>query len=74
MADIYFSFCTEGIILKYTKKKAIGDAGEYFFAYTVATILGWPCRLLDIDIGIDAQVEILDGDQNSTGSVSSSTD
>ncbi|ALY65640.1 TPA: DUF4365 domain-containing protein [Pseudomonas aeruginosa] len=53
--------------MKYTSNTAIGDAGEYFFAYQISHILGWPCRLFDIDIGIDAQVEILDEDRNSTG-------
>lgn len=53
--------------MKYTSNTAIGDAGEYFFAYQISHVLGWPCRLFDIDIGIDAQVEILDEDRNSTG-------
>ncbi|UWH26261.1 DUF4365 domain-containing protein [Aeromonas veronii] len=53
--------------MKYTEDKATGDAGEYFFAYTITNILQWPCRLLDIDIGIDAQIEILDGNRQSTG-------
>jgi len=53
--------------MKYAENTAIGDAGEYFFAYTVATTLGWPCRLLDIDIGIDAQIEVLDDAKHSTG-------
>jgi len=53
--------------MKYPEKTAIGDAGEYFFAYQIASALGWPCRLFDIDIGIDAQVEILDKERTSTG-------
>jgi len=53
--------------MKYPEKTAIGDAGEYFFAYRIASVLGWPCRLFDIDIGIDAQVEILDEERISTG-------
>lgn len=53
--------------MKYTLKAASGDAGEYFFAYQIAHVLKWPCRLLDIDIGIDAQVEVLDIDRTSTG-------
>lgn len=53
--------------MKYPKSTATGDAGEYFFAYQITRTLGWPCRLFDIDIGIDAQVEILDVDRNSTG-------
>lgn len=53
--------------MKYSKNNAIGDAGEHYFAFSVATILGWPCRLLDVDIGIDAQVEILDSKEQSTG-------
>lgn len=51
--------------MKYTN--ATGDAGEHFFAYRIATALRWPCRLLDIDIGLDAQIEVLDEDLNSSG-------
>lgn len=53
--------------MKYSGKTSTGDAGEFFFGYQVAKVLGWPCRLFDIDIGIDAQVEILDDDCESTG-------
>ena len=53
--------------MKYPKTAATGHAGEFFFAYQVAKVLGWPCRIFDIDIGVDAQVEILDGDGGSTG-------
>jgi len=51
--------------MKYTKSAANGHAGEFFFAYKVARVLGWPCRLFDIDIGIDAQVEVLDHERAS---------
>lgn len=44
----------------YPISSANGHAGEYFFAYKIASVLQWPCRLIDIDIGIDAQVEVLD--------------
>lgn len=53
--------------MKYSRKTSVGDAGEFFFGYQVAKVLGWPCRLFDIDIGLDAQVEILDGNCESTG-------
>ncbi|KQZ69102.1 hypothetical protein ASD55_13785 [Rhodanobacter sp. Root561] len=53
--------------MKYPVNTSIGNAGEFFFAYQIASVLGWPCRLFDIDIGIDAQVEILDADRTSTG-------
>jgi len=52
---------------KYTKSAAQGDWGEYYFAYKVIKTFGWPCRILDIDIGIDAQIEILDKEFNTTG-------
>lgn len=52
--------------MKYPKSTALGDAGEIYFAYKIASVLRWPCRLFDIDIGIDAQVEIMEGGQ-STG-------
>lgn len=44
----------------YPDTAATGHAGEYFFAYQITSVLRWPCRLLDMDIGIDAQVEIVD--------------
>lgn len=53
--------------MKYPINRANGDAGEFFFAYQIASVLKWPCRLLDIDIGIDAQVEIISDDRTSTG-------
>ncbi|GEM_PF-3100954 len=53
--------------MRYADTNVTGDAGEYYFAYFVTHRLGWPCRLLDIDIGIDAQVEILDDKSHSTG-------
>lgn len=53
--------------MQYSEKSANGDAGEFYFAYQIASVLKWPCRLLDIDIGIDAQVEILRKDQSGTG-------
>lgn len=52
--------------MKYTRKTALGDAGEFYFAYQIAKVLKWPCRLFDIDIGVDAQVETMVGDE-STG-------
>jgi hypothetical protein len=53
--------------MKYKKTTAIGNAGEYYFAYWISKNFQWPCRLLDIDIGIDAQVEILDDENRTTG-------
>ncbi|WP_075359759.1 DUF4365 domain-containing protein [Caballeronia sordidicola] len=53
--------------MKYPLGTANGDAGEFFAAYKIAKELGWPCRLFDIDIGIDAQVEILTKSRESTG-------
>lgn len=53
--------------MQYAESNVTGDAGEYYFAYFITRTLGWPCRLLDIDIGIDAQIEILDDESHSTG-------
>ncbi len=53
--------------MKYRITTAIGNAGEYYFAYWISKNFQWPCRLLDIDIGIDAQIEILDVENNTTG-------
>lgn len=53
--------------MNYPQTAATGHAGEFFFAYQIAKVLGWPCRVFDIDIGVDAQVEILDAKRESTG-------
>lgn len=45
---------------KYTAKNISGDAGAYLIAYTATHRLGWPCRILGIDIGVDAELEVLD--------------
>jgi mRNA-degrading endonuclease HigB of HigAB toxin-antitoxin module len=55
--------------LKYGKTLVNGDAGEYFLAYKFTHILGWPCRLYGQDLGVDAELEILDDDGNSTGDI-----
>ncbi|OPP06322.1 hypothetical protein BSV11_20335 [Salmonella enterica subsp. enterica serovar Enteritidis] len=47
---------------KYKKNGATGKAGEYYFAYWMVRNFKWPCRLLDIDVGIDAQVEIFENE------------
>lgn len=43
-----------------------GKAGELYFAYWIVRNFQWPCRILDIDVGIDAQVEVFE-DEISTG-------
>lgn len=53
--------------MEYKKTSAIGDAGEHYFAYWIAQHFNYPCRLLDIDLGIDAQIEILDSNNYTTG-------
>lgn len=57
----------KGWCMKYPVGTANGDAGEFLFAYRIASVLKWPCRLFDIDIGIDAQVEVMGPDRASTG-------
>ena len=53
--------------MKYQVSKQNGDAGEFYFGYWIAANFGWPCRLLDIDLGIDAQVEICDDTSTALG-------
>ncbi|EPW6854218.1 DUF4365 domain-containing protein [Vibrio parahaemolyticus] len=53
--------------MEYTKRNRVGDAGEYYFAYHITQNLKWPCRLLDVDLGIDAQIEVLDDQHRVTG-------
>lgn len=53
--------------MTYQEKIAHGNAGEFYFAYWISNNFVWPCRILDIDMGLDAQVEIYDNKNNSTG-------
>ncbi|WP_235365978.1 DUF4365 domain-containing protein [Proteus terrae] len=53
--------------MTYQEKVAHGNAGEFYFAYWISNKFVWPCRILDIDMGLDAQVEIYDNKNNSTG-------
>lgn len=56
-------------MMKYSLRRISGDAGEFLVAYTVTRKLGWPCRLMGIDIGIDAEIEVLDDSRVSHGDV-----
>lgn len=53
--------------MTYLEKVAHGNAGEFYFAYWISNKFVWPCRILDIDMGLDAQVEIYDDNNHSTG-------
>lgn len=55
--------------MEYPKKSINGDAGEYFVAYQITRQLGWPCRLYGVDLGVDAEIEIIDDSGRSTGDV-----
>ncbi|WP_194290213.1 DUF4365 domain-containing protein [Burkholderia glumae] len=52
---------------KYAPHQATGDAGDALFASKIASVLQWPCRKMEQDIGIDRQVEIMNADGTSTG-------
>jgi hypothetical protein len=47
-------------LVEYPKRSRNGDAGELLVAFTTNRVFGWPCRLLDIDIGVDAELEIME--------------
>ncbi|MFZ8767358.1 DUF4365 domain-containing protein [Vibrio harveyi] len=53
--------------MKYQISKQNGDAGEYYFSFWVSVNFGWPCRLLDIDLGLDAQLEMCDSQHIAEG-------
>lgn len=55
--------------MEYNKRSINGDAGEYLLAYKMIKILGWPCRLYGIDLGVDAEIEIMDENSHSTGNL-----
>jgi hypothetical protein len=46
--------------MNYNKQQINGDAAEYFVAYTLTKVLGWPCRLFGVDLGVDAELEVVD--------------
>lgn len=53
--------------MKFDDKASHGKAGEFYFAYWICRYFGWPCRLIDIDVGIDAQIELFDDNSHSCG-------
>ena len=53
--------------MKYTLTNIIGDAGEHLLVAKVIKLFGFPCRLTTIDIGIDAEIEIINNELKSTG-------
>ena len=55
--------------MEYLKKSINGVAGEYLVAYKVTRLLGWPCRLYGVDLGIDAELELLSDNGQSTGDI-----
>ncbi|WP_122388918.1 DUF4365 domain-containing protein [Pseudomonas syringae group genomosp. 3] len=54
---------------QYPKRSINGDAGEHFVAFKFTRTLNWPCRLQEIDLGIDAEIEICDDSNGATGNV-----
>jgi len=54
---------------EYKKRSVNGNAGEYLAAYQFTKVLQWPYRMLDIDIGVDGEIEILDSAGISTSDV-----
>lgn len=53
--------------MKYSNTNIIGDAGEHLLAARIIKLFGYPCRLNSIDIGIDAEIELIDRNFKSTG-------
>ena len=55
--------------MKYTVRNSSGDIGAHLVAFKFLKLLNWPCRLADIDIGIDAEVEMISEDDESQGDI-----
>ncbi|MEA1031586.1 DUF4365 domain-containing protein [Pseudomonas rhodesiae] len=56
-------------MMEYPKRTTNGDAGEYLVAHRFTRVLGWPYRMLDVDLGVDGEVEILDASGISTSDI-----
>lgn len=54
---------------QYVKRSINGDAGEHLAAFKFTRTLNWPCRLQNVDLGIDAEIEICDDQNSATGNV-----
>lgn len=55
--------------MQYPPRSAHGDAAQYFTAYKITQLFGWPCRLTNADVGIDGEVEIVDDYVAATGDI-----
>lgn len=53
--------------MKYDISNILGDAGEHLVAAKIIKLFGYPFRLTNIDIGIDAEIELIDINNKSTG-------
>ncbi|QQX81272.1 DUF4365 domain-containing protein [Shewanella sp. KX20019] len=50
--------------MQYKSRSVTGDAGEYFFAYKLTSMFSWVVRLLDVDLGVDAEVEVVEQEKS----------
>ncbi len=55
--------------MQYAKEHQIGDQGEHLVAMTFIKLFGWPCRLQEVDTGIDAEYETTREDNSVTGHI-----
>lgn len=55
--------------MEYPKRSINGDAGEYLVAHKITRLLEWPCRLYGVDLGVDAETEVMDENGQSTGDI-----
>lgn len=53
----------------YMRENQIGDQGELLVARLFIKHFKWICRLQEVDIGIDAEYEVVDANCNATGKV-----
>lgn len=63
------SNAVEAGYMQYPVSNRHGDIGEHLVAFRIMKVLNWPCRLLNIDLGIDAEVEMLAEDLHTTGDI-----
>lgn len=55
--------------MKFEDVNRIGVAGTYLLAYAMTQLFRCPCRILDVDVGVDAELEFVNDDSEASGDI-----